>query len=187
MIKLKFNLDPADRNQMLALSRFAGTLAGAGVEIQTNKPEGVKLAAVTAEAEAAQEAPVKPEPKQEAAPAPTRKRRTKAEIEAAEKAAGLAPVEDDREHEFQPDETEDGELEAESEDAEETAPAGKSTAERGGKKITMDDVRAAVAEKKDKHFDKMKRELLNRYGVATTPKLPEEHWAAFYDFVNGLD
>lgn len=182
MIKLKFNLDPADRNQMLALSRFAGTLAGAGVEIQTNKPEGIKFAAVTAEAEAAQEAPAKPESKQEAAPASTRKRRTKAEIEAERAAANTETPEEDEDPEAENEEAEEVE-EAEEDPKNEV----KSTAERGGKKITMDDVRAAVAEKKDKHFDKMKRELLNRYGVATTPKLPEEHWAAFYDFVNGLD
>jgi hypothetical protein len=175
MIKLKFSLDPKDKTQMLALSAFASTLAGAGIPValRSNELRPVKELPNNEELEALVKKTEKEEQETEAPK--TRKRRTKAEI-AAEKAAN--------------EEQEDGEQEEENdgEDAEEQdAEEGRvSTAERNGKNITLDDIRAAVAEKKDTHFAKMKAELMDRYGVATTPKLPVEHYAAFFDYVNGL-
>lgn len=53
-------------------------------------------------------------------------------------------------------------------------------------KITLDDIRRVVAEKKEKHFQIMKFTLKEQFGVTKTPDLKEEQYAAFYNFVNGL-
>lgn len=53
-------------------------------------------------------------------------------------------------------------------------------------KITLDDIRRVVAEKKEKHFQIMKFTLKEDFGVTKTPDLKEEQYAAFYNFVNGL-
>jgi len=182
MIKLKFALDPKDKNQMLALSNFAGTLAGAGVStVLAAAPAAVEAPKVEPENEAKSEEPEAEAPK----PTKKRRRRTQAEIAADEAGeAGDDAVDAvDAVNGHEDDDQDQGE-DAEEQDAEEGS--GVSTAERKGKLITLDDIRAAVAEKKDNHFAKMKDELLERYGVASTPKLPVEHYAAFFDFVNGL-
>lgn len=56
----------------------------------------------------------------------------------------------------------------------------------GGSKITLDDIRRVVAEKKEKHFQVMKFKLKQDFGVTKTPDLKEEQYEAFYNFVNGL-
>lgn len=55
-----------------------------------------------------------------------------------------------------------------------------------GSKITLDDIRRVVAEKKEKHFQIMKFTLKQDFGVSKTPDLKEEQYEAFYNFVNGL-
>ena len=55
-----------------------------------------------------------------------------------------------------------------------------------GSKITLDDIRRVVAEKKEKHFQVMKFKLKQDFGVTKTPDLKEEQYEAFYNFVNGL-
>lgn len=196
MLKLKFSLDPKDAKQMLALSRFAGTLADVA-EIEVVKPVAdteepinnqgpfkvVKLAKESPEVAEVAEAGKDLDPKAEAVEAPEppkRKRRSRAEIEADEAAA----KEEKPARETSGEEAESEAAEVEEEDSDD-APAAK-TAARGS--ITLDDVRRAVAEKKGtaENFQKMKDTLKEKYGVETTPKLDPKYYAEFYDFVNGL-
>jgi len=191
MLKLKFNLDPKDATQMLALSRFAGTLAG-NAEIQVTAPalkeaEAPKVAAeapkVAAEAPKVEaEAPkVEAEAPKVEAEAPKRKRRTRAEIE-AEKAAQEESKEEDTDDESGEEvEGEDAGEEVEGEDAEtENTPKAKASS------ITLDDVRQAVNDKREKHLAIMKFKLTNDFGVATVSKLDPKHYDAFYAYVNSL-
>ena len=134
---MNFELDPKDSVQMLALSRFAATLAGENIGIEIAKKEQPKPAAKKTASK-----PEKSKP---------------------------APVEEDEGQE------------AESQDAEEV------TQDTKGQEITLDDIRRAVAEKKDKHLAAMKEELSSKYGVKTTPKLDPEHYPAFFEFINSLD
>lgn len=52
--------------------------------------------------------------------------------------------------------------------------------------ITLDDIRAMIAEKKDKHFDALKAKLVEGYGVPNVVKLPKEKFAEFYKYVSSL-
>jgi hypothetical protein len=74
-------------------------------------------------------------------------------------------------------EGEAAEAETESEDVEE-APAPS--------KITLDDIRRAVAEKKEKHFQHLKFKLKEDFGVSKTTDLAPDQYEAFYNYVNGL-
>lgn len=197
MLKLKFQLDPKDAKQMLALSRFAGTLADvaeieikadAAPAIQEEKPEAREVALAPSGRTVENQEHEDPQGNTEPLEAPKRKRRSKAEIEADEAAAAKAETKKPtRETDGEEAESEEAEVEEESDDT----PAPKiekaaGPAKRGS--ITLDDVRRAVAEKKGtaENFQKMKDELKNRYGVETTPKLDPKYYAEFYDFVNGL-
>lgn len=208
MLKLKFSLDPKDAKQMLALSRFAGTLADvAETEVkQATKEQSEALLKKTlvvasngleAEAKVIELAPsgrtVENQASEEAngnteaVEPPKRKRRSKAEIEADEAAA----KEEKPARETSGEEAESEAAEVEEEEESDDAPAAKiekpaKTAARGS--ITLDDVRRAVAEKKGtaENFQKMKDRLKEAYGVETTPKLDPKYYAEFYDFVNGL-
>lgn len=53
-------------------------------------------------------------------------------------------------------------------------------------KITLDDIRRVVAEKKEKHFQAMKATLKEEYGVSKTPDLKPDQYEAFFNYVNGL-
>ncbi len=53
-------------------------------------------------------------------------------------------------------------------------------------KITLDDIRRVVAEKKEKHFQVMKFKLKEDFGVSKTPDLKPEQYEAFFNYVNGL-
>jgi len=204
MLKLKISLNPNDAKQMLALSRFAGTLADVTEVTTTADPapaiEEVKPEAAvvplhkgrTAQDQASEEANGNTEPANvEATEAPKRKRRSKAEIEADEAAEAAAKAEKPKQ-EGDGEEAESEEAEVEEEDeTEDEAPAPKSEKPAGPTKrgsITLDDVRRAVAEKKGtaENFQKMKDTLKAKYGVETTPKLDPKYYAEFYDFVNGL-
>jgi hypothetical protein len=69
----------------------------------------------------------------------------------------------------------------------EKAPAEKiEDAKPAVSKITLDDVRRAVAEKKDAHFEIMKFKLKEEFGVTKTPDLKPEDYERFYNFVNSL-
>ena len=184
MLKLKFNLDPKDATQMLALSRFAGTLAG-NAEIQVTAPALKEAEAPKVAAEAPKVAAEAPKVEAEApkveAEAPKRKRRTRAEIE-AEKAAQEESKEEDTDDESGEEvEGEDAGEEVEGEDAEtENTPKAKASS------ITLDDVRQAVNDKREKHLAIMKFKLTNDFGVATVSKLDPKHYDAFYAYVNSL-
>lgn len=187
MLKLKLALDTSNAAQLRALSKFADELAEAanGTEkpalvaassssglVDPEKSEYVKAPSVE---EIQEETPEKPKAsKAEDAPEEEkpkrRKRRTKAELEAAKQG-------DDAEEESA--ESEDAGEEAESEEAEEQKPAKASN-------VTLDDIRRAVAEKKEKHFQIMKFKLKEDYGVGKTTDLDEKDYADFFNFVNGL-
>lgn len=192
MLKLKFQLDPENKTQMSALAAFASTLSGQFVALNT-AAESTTAAEAPAD-DAPEEIKQKTEaPAEEKVDPPKRKRRSTAEIRAEKEAAAEQEAEEEAEEESDggedAEEEGDGGEDAEEQDAEEQgAKGGVSTAERKGKKITLDDIRGAVAEKRGNPANvvKMKETLLSKFGVKTTPELDVDHYAAFFDFVNGL-
>lgn len=160
MLKLKLELDATNADQMEALALFANRLAGAQT-VKTFVPAPGALAAALKEAEPKETvtAELPPLPAAQEEEKPKRKRRTRAEIEDAGEAA---------------------ESEAAEVEDEEEKPAAKSS------KVTLDDIRKAVAEKKEKHMQVMKDKLKEDFGVSKTPDLSEDQYEAFYNFVNAL-
>lgn len=189
MLKLKFQLDPENKMQMSALAAFASTLSGQFVALNT-AAESTTAAEAPAD-DAPEEIKQKTEaPAEEKADPPKRKRRSAAEIKAEKEAAAeQEDAEEESDGGEDAEEESDGGEDAEEQDAEEQSAKGEvSTAERKGKKITLDDIRGAVAEKRGNPANvvKMKETLLSKFGVKTTPELDVDHYAAFFDFVNGL-
>ena len=167
---------------MQALSIFASALA-LGEEVVNEAKAAVKDEAQSAVNEALrplqfqedekrmgntepQDAPEEEKPK--------RKRRTAAEMKAEESAESEAA-----------EVAENEPAEVETEDAVEEAPAPKSPA--AASKITLDDVRRAVADKKEKHLQIMKFKLKEDFGVSKTPDLAPHQYEAFYNFLQSLD
>jgi outer membrane biosynthesis protein TonB len=169
MLKMKIALDSSNAAEMHALSVFAASLA------EAHKDDNVKLAHVliadrptTFTTTASEQLPVDAVvtvSEQETPPLekdPDKPKRTRKPAEPAEKqAAEKVPAE---------------EPEA-PKPAEQPKPVSK---------ITLDDVRRAVAEKKDVHLEVMKFKLREEFGVAKTPDLKEEDYEKFYNFVNSL-
>lgn len=176
MLKIKIALDSSNAAEMHALSVFAASLA------EAHKDDNAKLAHVlsadrpgTFTATASEHLPegavvriVEPEtsPLEKD---PEKPKRSRKPAEAAEKqAAEKVPAEE-------PDQSEEIEK-----------PATPVEQPKATSKITLDDVRRAVLEKKDTHFEVMKFKLKSDYGVARTPDLKEEDYESFYHFVNSL-
>lgn len=183
-VKLSLTLSADNRAQMQALSIFASALAlGETNEAPATTETPVALyGQIIGGKGTANEATVTTT---EAAPVvnlaeeekPKRKRRTAAEMKAEESAESA---------ESEPAEAAENEpAEAESEDAVEEAPAPKNPP--APSKITLDDVRRAVAEKKEKHLQIMKFKLKEDFGVSKTPDLAPHQYEAFYNFLNNLD
>lgn len=161
-IQVSFSLDPDNGAQMLALANFALTL----VEAKTGTIPEKTVAAVE---RGAKEVSL-PVEHQEVNEEPKRRKRNAAKTEQVEQA--------------EPAEVEsvcaghDAETEAQEEqEAEAPKPVSK---------ITMDDVRLAVAEKKETHLEIMKFKLKQDFGVTKTPDLKPEQYEAFYNFVKSL-
>jgi outer membrane biosynthesis protein TonB len=187
-IRLSLSLDPENGAQMLALANFALTL----VEAKTGTIPEKTVVPVTRDEKTVvvldkdgsvfkdgfdvvptvtdypEEQPQPEEPKK-------RKRRTKAGIEAESN----AETEQAETAEMEPAETESESAEEEAEERDEPKASRPS-------KITLDDVRRAVAEKKEAHLPIMKFKLKEEFGVKTTPELAEHQYEAFYNFVTSL-
>jgi len=179
MLKMKIALDSSNAAEMHALSVFAASLA------EAHKDDNAKLAHVlsadrpttfsatpivtasTVDFKISEHAPTDAlvEIISETPPLekdPDKPKRTRKPAEPAEKqAAEKVPA----------DQPEEPKL------AEQPKPVSK---------ITLDDVRRAVAEKKDVHLEVMKFKLREEFGVAKTPDLKEEDYEKFYNFVNTL-
>lgn len=183
-VKLSLTLSADNRAQMQALANFALTLAGAEtVEMPTHTEAPVVFysSVGTGNSGTVSLSAFKPDPATvsttNAEPTeeekPKRKRRTAAEMKADESA------------ESEPAEAAESEAaEVDNQAAEEetkAAPAPKPS------KITLDDVRRAVAEKKDLHLQIMKFKLKEDFGVTKTPDLAEHQYEAFYNFLQSLD
>jgi hypothetical protein len=181
-VKLSLTLSADNRTQMQALANFALTLAGAEtVEMPTHTEAPVVLygTQTRSNSETVSLSTFKPDPATvsttNAEPTeedkPKRRRRTAAEMKA------------DNSAESEPAEA------AESEAAEVDNQAAEEEPEAAPKpsKITLDDVRRAVAEKKDLHLQIMKFKLKEDFGVTKTPDLAEHQYEAFYNFLQSLD
>jgi hypothetical protein len=157
MLKIKLALETSNSQHMTALSNFAAELAKAHKD-DTEKPVVALGASQTATYFATTTEPlhVLEKPKTE------KPKKT----EAAEEKPKKAPA-------------------AEKQVAEK-APAEKIEEPKAASKITLDDVRRAVAEKKDAHFEIMKFKLKEDFGVTKTPDLKPEDYERFYNFVNSL-
>lgn len=177
MLKLKLALDTSNRHHMTALSNFAAELAVVRIKQEkedavftTKSGDTVLLAASgrTLENQAHEEANGNTEPLQTPEkPKKPRAEKPKAETEAVEEKPNKAPAAEKQVAEKAP-----------AERVEEAKPAAS--------KITLDDVRRAVAEKKDQHFEIMKFKLKEEFGVSKTPDLKPEDYERFYNFVNSL-
>lgn len=173
-VKLSLTLSADNREQMLALSIFASALAGdqqvASEPVATSYSLSNSLDAYQPNSATVSTTGVEltnAEPTEEEKP--KRRRRTAAEMK-ADNSAESEPAEA----------AESDPAEAEQEEAEET-PAPRTS------KITLDDVRRAVSEKKDRHLQIMKFKLREDFGVTKTPDLADHQYEAFYNFLQSLD
>jgi hypothetical protein len=186
-VKLSLTLSADNHAQMQALANFAATLAlGEPSSIKATRVDHAAVKAPSLSTTPAArygymdgdgtvsvvaKAPVFNLAEEEK---PKRKRRTAAEMKAVESAESEAA-----------EVAESAPAEVESEEAEEEAPAPKSPP--AASKITLDDVRRAVAEKKEKHLQIMKFKLKEDFGVSKTPDLAPHQYEAFYNFLQSLD
>lgn len=183
-VKLSLTLSANDPAQMLALANFAKALAEnqasetpqinkavafglEGISQAPHSVSGARMATILTEAVESLE-PAKNEAEAVVKEAPQRKRRTQAEIKA------------EREEAEQVSESET----AESEPAVVEDEAPKSPAPS---KITLDDVRRAIADKKEKHLQIMKFKLQEEFGVSKAPDLKPDQYEAYYNFLTSLD
>jgi outer membrane biosynthesis protein TonB len=179
-VKLSLSLSANDPAQMLALASFAKALAESqtavtqnvnkavafGLEGITQAPQSKSSASmVTILTEAIESF----EPKSEEEK-PKRKRRTAAEIKADSEAAESESAEEET-----------------TEPEQENAPEPEPTEQPKISKITLDDIRRVVAEKKEKHLQVMKFKLSQDFGVTKTPDLSPDQYEAFYKFLESLD
>lgn len=178
-VKLSLTLSADNRAQMQALSIFASALAlGEPTEAPAAKEATKKTLAndeatvTTTEAAPVVNALLNGAGSEEEKP--KRKRRTAAEMKADNGAESEAA-----------EVAESVPAEVESEDAVEEAPASKNPPTTS--KITLDDVRRAVADKKEKHLQIMKFKLKEDFGVSKTPDLAPHQYEAFYNFLQSLD
>lgn len=171
MLKLKLALDTSNRHHMTALSNFAAELAVVLIKQEKEAEsrqglkevslDGKKLAFTTNEAEPVDVTHIAPE---------------KPKTEKPKAAAKPEPVAEEKPKKAP----------AAEKQVAEKAPAEKIEEPKTASKITLDDVRRAVAEKKDAHFEIMKFKLKEDFGVAKTPDLKPEDYERFYNFVNSL-
>jgi RNase H-fold protein (predicted Holliday junction resolvase) len=162
MLKLKLALDTSNRHHMTALSNFAAELAVVQIK-QEREAEGAVVVAP------------KPEPVAEEKPKKSRIEKHVEEI--AQTFEKPEPVAEEKPKKAPAAEKQVAEK-APAEKIEDSKPAAS--------KITLDDVRRAVAEKKDAHFEIMKFKLKEDFGVTKTPDLKPEDYERFYNFVNSL-
>lgn len=188
-VKLSLTLSADNRAQMQALSIFASALAlGEPTEAPAAKEAPKKtLANDEATVTTTEAAPVVNLTEEEK---PKRKRRTAAEMKAdngpeseAAEVAESAPAEVESEENYL------AKAYAKLDEVDGTnghdAPAPKNPPTAS--KITLDDVRRAVADKKEKHLQIMKFKLKEDFGVSKTPDLAPHQYEAFYNFLQSLD
>lgn len=176
-VKLSLALSANDPAQMSALSKFALALSQiASAELpdlfpglkRSNTPDTSEENVYLGLPDGVLPTSTKSEAEAVVKEATQRKRRTQAEIKAEREEA---------EQVSKPEPAESEPAEVEDEAPKSPAPS----------KITLDDVRRAIADKKEKHLQIMKFKLQEEFGVSKAPDLKPDQYEAYYNFLTALD